>query len=372
MKIALVHDSLTQEGGAERVLQALHGLYPEAPVFVLVASKKLWEKYSTWDIRVSWLQRLYQIFPKFQYFFPLIPTALKTWSFKGYDLVISSSSSFAKNIHVPKNTVHIDYCHTPTRFLWLDHDYLTQELPWFLKVFRPVIGLLLKWLRRWDYKRAQQVTAFFANSREVQARIKKFYGREAGIVYPPVDTDFWHKTGDKQDYFLIAGRLQAHKNNDAVIKLFNESGLPLHVAGTGRQEALLKKLAKPNIKFLGRVSDDALRNEYSGARAFIYPQVEDFGLMPLEAAACGTASLGVSEGGSLETIIPGRTGELFDQGDFEQLGQLVRRWQQEKYRPEELRHHAERFSLAQFQAGFKKAVENIFVSANRPNHENRH
>ena len=372
MKIALVHDSLTQEGGAERVLQALHKLYPEAPVFVLVASRKLLEKYCTWDIRTSWLQYLYQIFPKFQYFFPLIPVALKTWNFKGYDLVISSSSSFAKNIQVPKKTIHIDYCHTPTRFLWLDHDYLAQELPWFLQAFRPAIGLVLKWLRRWDYKRAQQVTAFVANSREVQTRIKRFYGREAEIVYPPVDTDFWRKTVDKQNYFLIAGRLQAHKNNDAVIKLFNESGLPLHVAGTGRQETLLKQLAKPNIKFLGRVSDAALRDEYSGALAFVYPQVEDFGLMPLEAAACGTASLGVGVGGSLETIIPGKTGELFALGSFMQLGQLIRGWQPEKYRAEELRQHAERFSLTQFEAGFKKAVENIFILAKRPNHENRH
>ncbi|MCL5774694.1 MAG: hypothetical protein M1333_00615 [Patescibacteria group bacterium] len=169
MKVALVHDSLTQLGGAERVLGTLHEMYPSAPVYVLVCSREFRQKFRAWDIRTSWLQFFYNFFPRFQYLFPLIPLALKSWNFRGYDLVVSSSSSFAKNISVPKGVCHINYCHTPTRFLWLDRDYLSQELPGFLKLFAPVARLMLIFLKHWDFKSAQRVGVFVANSEEVRA-----------------------------------------------------------------------------------------------------------------------------------------------------------------------------------------------------------
>lgn len=369
MRVALVHDSLTQLGGAERVLDALHEIFPKAPVFTLVVSERLKDKYQAWDIRVSWLQKLYFLFPKFQYLFPLIPFAVKSFSFKNFDLVISSSSSFAKNIKVPKNCLHVNYCHTPTRFLWLDGDYLSQELPAWLRLFTPIIKLLLGALRRWDYESAQEVDFFLANSAEVKQRIKQIYGRKAEIVHPPIDTDFWQKTRSTGDYFLVAGRLQPHKGNERIIQLFNRLGLPLHVVGTGRQEGYLKALAKGNISFLGRVSDQKLREEYSGAKALVYPQVEDFGLMPLEAAACGTPSLGLAKAGSLETILPGRTGELFGEAESDEgLAHRLRNWQKDSFDFNILRAHAETFSKAAFSRNLQSKLTEIFKAKL---HENR-
>lgn len=359
LKVAIVHDSLTQLGGAERVVEALHEMFPQAPVFVLVMDKKLEEKFFGWDIRTSWLQVVYNIIPKFQWLFPLIPLALYSFNFSGYDLVISSSSSFAKNVHVPKGTPHINYCHTPTRFLWTDQNYLEQELTGFLKLFRPLARVILKWMKGWDYKRAQAVTHFIANSKEVQKRILAYYNRTSVVIYPFVDTNFWHPVGEKSNYFLLAGRLQPHKRNEFIIEIFNSLGLPLHVAGTGRQENYLKALAKSNITFLGRISDVELRKEYSGAVGFIYPQLEDFGLMPLEAAACGTATLAFGRGGSLETVIPGVTGELFYEYSREIVSDKIENWNASRYGADNLRQHAEQFSEDKFKTAIAAEVDKI-------------
>lgn len=312
MRIALAHDSFTQLGGAERVIEALHEMFPDAPVFTLVVDYHLKNKYRTWDIRTSWLQVLYNFIPRLQYILPLIPAAVSSLKFDGYDAVISSSSGFVKNIKVPKNCVHVDYCHTPTRYLWTDGNYVRDEVP---AVLQPFIWPLISWLKRWDYKGAQRVNYFIANSDEVQKRIQNVYQRTSTVIHPFIDTDFWRLSTGKSDYFLIAGRLQAHKNNELIIRIFNEIGLPLHVVGTGRQEKYLQSIAKPNISFLGKISDERLRDEYSGALGLIFPQLEDFGLMPLEAAACGTATLAYSRGGALETVVPGVTGEFFGAND---------------------------------------------------------
>lgn len=352
-KIALVHDSFTQLGGAERVFEHIREVFPQATVFTLVIEKKLRARYAHWNIKTSWLQKVYNLYPRFPHLLPLIPLAVSCMDFSGYDLIISSSSSFVKNIRVPAGARHICYCHTPTRFLWVDGEYINQEVPaglrWLARMF-------FGFLKKWDYAGAQRVTKFIANSREVQKRIKKIYGRESSVVYPGVDTDFWRPTAAKKNYFLIAGRLQAHKKNDLIIKIFSRLGLPLHVAGTGRQENYLKTISKPNIKFLGRISDEFLRDEYSGALGFIYPQIEDFGLMPLEAAACGTPTLGYAAGGNLETIIPGRTGELFvDYGD-EAIMQIIRDWNPDKYSIGALQDQAAAFGKKFFEKNFFAAA----------------
>jgi len=412
MKIALAHDSFTQLGGAERVVDALHELFPDAPVFTLVFDPKFKAKYKNWDIRTSGLQTLYLSLGKLQYLLPLIPWGVDNLDFKGFDLVISSSSGFVKNIWVPKNCVHVNYCHTPTRFLWSDPLYVKQEVPLLI---RPLVRLLLRHMKKWDYKSSQRVTKFIANSKEVQARIKKYYGRDSDIIYPFIDTDFWHPTpipviarsaegeaipssrrhseprvhprGEEslyyedeilrsdalsqndameRGYFLLAGRLQAHKQNELIIEIFNEIGLPLHVVGTGRREEYLRSIAKPNIKFFGFLSNERLREEYSNAKGFIFPQLEDFGLMPLEAAACGTATLALGQGGALETIIPGVTGEFFGQDvaaatgrhnqEMEagglrykpQIKSLLLSWNPQKYKADDLRQQAEKFSKEKF------------------------
>jgi glycosyltransferase involved in cell wall biosynthesis len=180
------------------------------------------------------------------------------------------------------------------------------------------------------------------------------YHRTSTVIHAPVDTEFWKPTIVKKDYFLIVGRLQAHKGNEIIIKIFNDLGLPLHVVGTGRQAGYLKNLAKANIVFLGRVSDEQLRDEYCGALGVIYPQIEDFGLVPLEAAACGTATLAYGKGGALETIIPGVTGELFESYDENQIKNLILNWQPQKYSIENLRQQAEKFGKEKFKENIDK------------------
>lgn len=345
MKIALAHDSFTQQGGAERVLEALHEMFPDAPIFTLVLDRKFKEKYRNWDIRTSWLQVLYNFLPRLQYLLPLIPLAVSSLDLQGYDLVLSSGSTWIKNISVPKGCIHINYCHTPTRFLWSDKDYVNQEVP---SPLRPLVRVFLSWMRKWDYRGAQKVNYFLANAKEVQNRIVQYYKRTSTVVYPFVDADFWEPTAQKKDYFLIAGRLQAHKHNDLIIEIFNDLKIPLHVAGTGRQEKYLKSIAKSNIKFLGRISDEELRDEYSGALGVIFPQLEDFGLVPLEAAACGTATLGLAQGGNLETIVPGITGELFEDYNKDKIKSLILSWDPGKYQTDILRTHAEKFSKDKF------------------------
>jgi len=345
MRIALAHDSFTQLGGAERVVEAMHEMFPDAPIFTLVLDRHLKDKYRDWDIRTSWLQIFYNIIPKLQYLLPFIPLAVLSLNFADFDVVLSSSSGFIKNIHVPKKCIHINYCHTPPRFLWTDPGYVNQEAP---AIIRPAVKLCILAMKRWDIRGSRRVNKFVANSKEVQNRIQSVYHRTSTVIYPFVDSNFWRATKAKADYFLLAGRLQAHKKNDLIIEIFNDLEIPLHVVGTGRQENYLRSIAKPNISFLGRVTDEQLRDEYSGALGVIYPQIEDFGLVPLEAAACGTAALAYAKGGALETVVPGETGELFDSYDKEKIRQAILNWNPEKYRADVLRIHAEKFNKDKF------------------------
>ncbi len=354
MKVAIIHDSFTQMGGAERVVENLHELFPNAPVFTLVFDKKFAKKYEDWDIRTSSLQVLYYIFGKFQYLLPWMVWGVNQLNFNEYDVVISSSSGFVKNIQVSKNTKHICYCHTPPRFLWIDNEYVNHEVPFPI---RPLARYILFKMRKWDLNGSKRVSLFIANSKEVQKRIKDIYERNSEVVYPGVDTEFWRPTRSKSDYFLIAGRLQTHKNNELAVEIFNSLEIPLHIIGTGRQEKYLKSLAKPNITFLGAVDDNKLRDEYSGALGFIYPQVEDFGLMPLEAAACGTATIALNKGGALETVLPGVTGEFFNHKD--ELKQIILNWQAKKYLPANLHRQALNFSKDKFKEKLSKLLENI-------------
>ncbi|MCC7356507.1 MAG: glycosyltransferase [Candidatus Doudnabacteria bacterium] len=347
INIALAHDSFTQLGGSERVFDCIHELYPDAPVYTLVADEKYRNLFDDWDLRTSFIQHLYLIKKNLQYWLIFIPLALKFMKPQA-KVVLSSSSSFIRNLNVDKNSIHVNYCHTPARFLWGEQEYAAQELPKILKPLYPLLMKYLSWMQKWDYAHAQKVTHFIANSAEVQSRIKKYYNRDSVVIHPFVDVNFWKPTRSKQDYFLIAGRLHAHKNNEKIVEIFNELGWPLHVVGTGRQEEYLRSIAKPNITFLGRVSDEVLRDEYSGAKGYIYPQFEDFGMMPLEAAACGTATLGLARGGSLETIEPGVSGELFSDVTKDSIKTYIQAWDHLKYNLQALQNHANKFSKESF------------------------
>ncbi len=354
MKVITGHDSYTQFGGAERVFEGMHELYPNAPVYTLVVDKKLKDSVKNWDVRTTALQKIYNVYPNMQHLLGFVPFVLKILKLEKADVLLTSSSAFLKGLNKPAGAIHIDYCHTPTRFVWSDYVYALGEVT---PLLRPIAKIYLRWLKGWDYKAAQTVDHFIANSHEVQNRIKKYYGRDSEIVHPFINDEFWQPTREKGDYFLIAGRLTPYKDYDKVILAFNELGWPLHVIGTGRYEKYLRSIAKSNIIFLGKVDDISLRYQYSGARGFIYPQLEDFGMMPLEAAKCGTATLGLAKGGSLETIVPGVTGKLLDEVNTKSLTDALTEWDHATYKQEDLIAHAMKFSKKEFQRKLSELIK---------------
>lgn len=366
MNVVLAHDSLTQLGGAERVFLEMANMYPDAPIYVLVADKAIVNQLPESvrvRVRTTLLQYMYRVYPKFQHLLPFIPFVLAITRLPQCDVLLSSSSAFAKGFKKPKGASHVNYCHTPTRFLWSDREYIEQEVPWPV---RWPAKLFLWWFKLWDLRAASQVDVFLANSTETQTRIKKYYGRESQVVYPFVDVEFWSQNRDKRQetrdkFFLIAGRLHAHKHNDLVVEVCTELGLQLHVVGAGRDEEHLKSIAGPTVSFLGRVSDQELRTEFANAEAYVYPQLEDFGLMPVEAAASGTPTIGINEGGSRETIVPGVTGEWFVRGNKEELKSILQKWDRNRYSVDRLREHAGKFIKEKFRQQIIRHV-NEFTS----------
>jgi glycosyltransferase involved in cell wall biosynthesis len=352
--INLAHDSFMQYGGAERVFEGAREVFPESSIYTLVKDRKLDSVVENWNIITSPLQKIYQLYPHFTHLFALVPMVLFFWRPNTKPVLLSFSSSYIKGLKKNPDSVHINYCHTPTRFLWVDPEHALKEIP---KILHLPARLYFWWLKKWDLRAARSVDHFIANSKEVQKRIKNIYNRDSKIIYPFVDVDFWKPTADKQDYFLIAGRLQYAKGLDVVISVFNELGLPLHVVGTGRYENKLRQMAKSNVKFLGKITDAELRNQYSGARAYVYPQFEDFGIMPLEAAACGTATIGLAKGGSLETIISGKTGMLLEEINQQTLTEAVNNWQADQFLQDDLIKHAQKFSKQEFQDQLRNYLE---------------
>ncbi len=354
MKIALVHEFLTQFGGAEKVLLDLFEIWPEAELYVLVNDpEKVNHVFDKFKIKESFIGSLPFAKSHHKLYLMLMPFGIEHFDFTGYDLVFSDSSSFAKGANA--KGLHICYCHTPTRFLWTDPDYLSyQKYPFVLKWFGK---LLLPFVRNWDHMAAQRPNFILANSKNVQDRIKKFYGRDSEIIPPPIDTDFYHPTLAKQDYYLVAGRLEPYKKVDVIIRAFNQLNLPLKIAGTGTVLGGLKKIAGPNIEFLGRVSDEKLRDLYSGAKAFIFAAEEDAGITLLEAQACGTPVLALGKGGALETVVPGITGEFFNEQSAEAIIEAVRKFDPAKYDVNTIRQNALKYDKKIFQKKIKEFVE---------------
>ena len=355
MKIALIHDYLNQYGGAERVLDAIHDVYPKAPVYVSIYAPEMMPgHYRQWDVRTSFMQRLPGVARQHQLYMPLFPFAVESYDLTGYDVVLSSSSAFAKGVITDIDTVHICYCHSPMRFAWNYHDYIKGEkLGHKVHAFLP---LVLNYVRLWDEVSARRVDTFIANSRMVARRIRKRYGREATVINPPVDTSLYRPdTSAQGDYFLIVSRLIPYKRIDLAIKAFNRLGMPLKIVGGGRQEEELRARAGGNIEFLGKVPDAELKRLYAGCKAFIFPGMEDFGISPLEAQASGRPVIAYGAGGALETVVPGVTGEFFGDQSAESLADVVSRFDPGSYDPAAIRRHAETFDTEVFKqriAGF--------------------
>ncbi len=346
-RVALIASWLNQYGGAERVLEAAHAAFPGAPVF----TSTYWPPampaaYQSWDIRVSFLDRLPLARKNQRLLLPLYPRAFESLDLRGYDILLSITSAFAHGVRVPSGARHICYCLTPARFLWSYRDYVERER--IGRLPRLMLPLFIASLRAWDRRAADRVTQFVAISETVRARIARYYQRDSTIIYPPVDVDRFGMVDARGDYFLVLSRLVPYKRIDLAVQAFNELGLPLVIAGDGRDRARLQEMAKPNVKFLGRVSDEAGRDLLARCRAFLFPGEEDFGITPLEANACGRPVIAFAGGGALETTVEGVTGEFFHEPTAQSLANAVRAFDDKKYEPQAIRKHAEKFGTSVF------------------------
>ncbi len=355
MKIALVHDWLNQVGGAENVLVALKELFPDAPLFTSIYdAERMPAVMRGWDIHTSALDRIPGVYRNHQVALPLYPFVWEQFDFSGFDVVLSNKSGFCHGIITPPQTLHLCYCLTPTRYLWHTESYLQREGVGGLR--RALLPPMLTALRLWDQVAAQRVDRYAAISRAVQGRIAKFYRADSTVIYPPVDT---HRFAPRetQDYFFIVSRLIPYKRIDLAVEAFSRLGLPLVIAGDGRDRAALEASAAPNVRFLGRVSDEELSRWMGGARAFLFPGEEDFGIAPLEAASAGVPVIAFKAGGALDTVIEGETGLFFDEQRAESLMDAVRRFETMRFDKETIRAHARRFDVSSFKQQIQGWVE---------------
>ncbi|MFH1145722.1 MAG: glycosyltransferase [bacterium] len=361
MRVALVHDHLNQIGGAERVLKALADLFPDAPIYTAVYDERtVGSMFPKSRIRATWLQRFPLAKRHTQFYILAIPHAFQALDLSDYDLVITDTSALAKGVKVNPHAVHLCYCHTPTRYLWrrTPEEYIhpLQRLP----LVGTAINYLVDLYKPWDFHAAQAVTQFIANSKFIAGEIAKHYKREAIVVPPPVEIEQFTPSPlpDKQEgYFLILSRLRPYKKVDLAIQAFNRLNFPLVIAGEGQDRKRLERMAKANIKFVGAVSDQERNKLFQGACAFIHPQQEDWGITAVEAMAAGRPVIAYKAGGAMETVIPGVTGELFEEQSWQDLADMIIRFDPSRYDPFQIAKHASQFSPLRFQERIKEIVE---------------
>lgn len=369
-KVALIHDYLREYGGAERVLEALHEIYPEAPVYVSFVDEKAmgihWQRFSSWDIRQTWFAKIPLIKKLYSPLRVLVDKAFMSLDLSAYDLVISSSNAFeAKAVQVPHGT-HLCYCHTPPRALY---GYSTMT-DWKKNPLIKFGGAIINhYMRVIDFKHAQKVDHFMANSQETARRITKFYRRESEVIHPPVNVPtpaelkkYQAQAAQKYptNYYLYLNRLSFSKHPELAVQAANQLGINLKVTGSGKMESKLKEMAGSKIEFMGVVDDEQLHVLLAGAKGLIYPvENEDFGIVPVEAMAHGVPVIAHQSGGPLETIVAGETGIFFEDLTTAGLVKALRKFAKTKFNPEKIFKHAQQFSKSNFEKNIKKFIESI-------------
>lgn len=363
MKIALVHDFLREYGGAERVVEAMHEMWPEAPVYTsFVDWKSLGadaKRFADWDIRTSWVQHNWIVKKLHSPLRFLAPLIWERFDLSPYDVVISSSGWYiCRGIKVSKPAVHICYIHHPPRNLY---GYATGSLykkHWMVRAYATVINFFM---RQYDYRTAQSVDYFVANSQEVARRVEKFYRRDSIVIYPPVTV---HRSQivdhrKKEGYYLSVGRLMWAKRIDLIIEAANTLRVPLKIVGKGPEEVYLRSIAGPTVEFLGSVSDQDLAQLYRGARATVFAALdEDFGIVPVESQAAGTPVIALGQGGVLETVVDGKTGVLFNEPNASSLVSAIKKFEKmKKDWTKDCVAHAQMFSKERFQRELREFVE---------------
>jgi glycosyltransferase involved in cell wall biosynthesis len=366
-RIAIVHDWLPVYGGAERVLEQMLQVYPDADVFSLIDAlddenrKFLKGK----PVKTSFVQKLPGGKKYYRHCFPLMPLAIEQFDFSGYDLVITSSYAFAKGIITGPRQLHLCYCHSPIRYAWdLQTQYLKESKMdsglkgWFVRS-------MLHFIRMWDSRTAAGVDAFMANSRFIARRIEKVYRRDATVVYPPVNVERFETCSEKEDFYVTASRLVPYKRMDLLIQAFN--GMPdreLVVIGDGPELPKLRRLAGPNVKVMGWQPQEVLKSHLMRAKAFVFGGEEDFGIILLEAQACGTPVIAYGRGGALETVVENKTGLFFGEQSTESLQAAIAEFDTRKWDSSACRQNAERFSAKLFRERFQQFVEGEWARFN--------
>lgn len=375
MKVALVHDWLVSRGGGERVLHDLHSMFPQAPIYTLVYDAR---KAPQWlldcDVRTTYLQKLPEAKSHHQLLLPLMPRAWESLDLREFDLVISTCSCCCKGVITHPDSLHVCYCFSPTRYLWdMHHEYLGHaSLP-----KRRMASVLMHQVRAWDYQAAQRPDFFVADSDFVGRRIRKYYGRESTTIYPGVQirevarlgasgTGVRAKHGkaaaslNADGYYLVVSRMVHYKRIDHAIQACNQLGRVLVIVGSGgEEEANLRKIAGPGTVFAGRVPDARMTEVFSGARALLFPGVEDFGITPVEAMSCGVPVLAYGKGGARETVLDGKTGLFYDDHTPEGLAACIQRFESEgvTWTPKQLHDHAAGFSQEVFRQNMTAFLE---------------
>jgi glycosyltransferase involved in cell wall biosynthesis len=351
LQVALVHDYLNQRGGAERVFAHIAGAWPEAPIYTAIYNAGInGDLFPPGRVRESYLGRVPLVDRYFRALAPLYPRAFEAFDFGGFDTIVSSTTSWAKGVRVPPGAIHVCYINTVSRFAFARDEYVPRFA-------RPLVAGIVAW----DHKAAQRPTRFVANSHNVAERIRTYYGRDADVLHCPVDLERFTIGRGNGDYFIVASRLLPYKRMDLAIRAASIANVPLLVAGSGPAEHSLRELARgTTTTILGFISDDRLNALVGNARAAIVPGEEDFGLVPLEAAAAGRPTIAYRGGGALETIVEGETGVFFDDPTPQSLAAALRNFDPSPFDAQRLRAHAERFSPSQFIEKLKGIVERVY------------
>jgi glycosyltransferase involved in cell wall biosynthesis len=335
-------------------------MFPDAPIYTAVFDpSRNREKFAQIELRTSFIQRIPLLGPNYEAAVPLLPFAYENFDLRGFDLVLSSCHACSKGVIPPPDALHVSYCYTPIRYAWSHREDYLARLP-MRPILSPVARILLGRLRGWDYIAAQRVDSFITVSEVVRTRISKYYRRESEVVYCPVNLDRFHPNDSPRGAegpYLVVSRLVQYKRTEVAVEACTRLGLPLIVIGQGSEMSRLRRLAGPTVRFLGEVTDRELEQAYRDCRALIYTPEEDLGLAPIEAMASGRPVLALNAGGAKETVLPGVTGELYDDSGVEGLVYALERFQPKSYEPAMCRTRAEEFSPNRFRAKIRAILE---------------
>jgi glycosyltransferase involved in cell wall biosynthesis len=353
VRVALIHYWLVNWRGGEKVLRAIADLFPAADIFTHVADPAVISHgFPDHKVSTTFIARLPYAKRFYQRYLPLMPLALEQLDLRGYDLIISSESGPAKGVVISPHATHVCYCHSPMRYVWdMYHDY--HEQSGFLT--RALMAPLLHYVRLWDQTSAQRVDHYVANSQFVARRIDKYYRRAADVIYPPVAIDSFDPSRPSEDFYLSVGQLVRYKRPDLLVEAFNELKRPLVIIGDGEMLPQLRRMARPNIRLLGRQPFEVIRDHYARCRALVFPGIEDFGMVPVEAMASGKPVIAFNQGGARETVIDGVTGVLFQEQTARAVGDAVRCFEQaaRQFDAQTIRAHAKQFSEQAFKDRFR-------------------